>query len=227
MICYTKPKVVIFVKMKAVIFDMDGTLLDTQKICIPAWEEVGRQQGIEGMGDDIFSVCGMNETGWTAFISQKYPNLDIPRFKQEMRAYIIQNGVVRFKDGAQELLDFLKEKGIKMAIASGSSRETIYHHLNEVNALDYFNAVVGGRDVENGKPAPDIFLKAAEHLGVSPETCFIFEDSANGIRAGYAAGMKCIGVPDIVPFDSETKKLMFKEFGSLSDAIELFKQYLA
>ena len=212
--------------MFSVIFDMDGTLLDTQKICIPAWEDSGRRQGIVGMGNDIVSVCGMNETGWTEFLNTKYPNLDIARFKQEMRDYIIQNGVVKFKEGAKELLDFLKSNNIKLAIASGSSKETIYHHLGKVDSLDKFDVIVGGRDVENGKPAPDIFLKAAELLGAPPEKCFVFEDSANGIIAGYKAGMKCIGIPDIVPFDSKIKKLMFKELSSLSQAIPIFEEYI-
>ena len=85
---------------------------------------------------------------------------------------------------------------------------------------------MGGHDVQNGKPAPDIFLLAAEKLGVAPESCFVFEDSANGIRAGHSAGMKCIGVPDIVPFSDDIKKLMLAELGSLSEAIELLKPYI-
>lgn len=221
-ICYTVKR---GENMFSVIFDMDGTLLDTQKICIPAWEDSGIRQGIVGVGNDVVSVCGMNETGWTNFLSEKYPNLDIPRFKQEMREYIIRNGVVRFKEGAGELLDYLKDNNIKIAIASGSSKETIHHHLSKVDALNKFDAIVGGRDVKNGKPSPDIFLKAAELLYTPPENCFVLEDSANGIIAGHKAGMKCIGIPDVVAFDSKIKKLMFKELSSLSQAISIFEEY--
>lgn len=210
--------------MFSVIFDMDGTLLDTQRICIPAWEYSGRLQGVDGLGEIVRRICGMNEIGWTAYLEQNYPELDIAAFKAEMRDYIIKNGKVLFKKGAKELLDYLKQRGIKCAIASGSSRKTIEHHLNEVNATKYFEAAVGGIDVKNGKPAPDIFLLAAEKLGANPCDCFVFEDSPNGIQAGFNAGMKCIGVPDIVTFSDDTKKMMFAELTSLDQAIELFEE---
>ena len=208
--------------MFSVIFDMDGTLLDTQKICIPAWEYCGNLQGIKGMGEHIYNVCGMNETGWTSYLVDNFPTLDIPKFKTDTRAYILGNGKVEFKKGAKELLEYLKSRGVKMAIASGSSIQSINHHLNEVGATEYFSAVAGSHDVLNGKPAPDVFLLAAERLGVLPSDCFIFEDSANGIRAGFAAGMKCIGVPDLVDFDDEIGELLFAKLESLDEAIKLF-----
>ena len=89
---------------------------------------------------------------------------------------------------------------------------------------DVFDVIVGGKDVENGKPAPDIFLLAAQKLGVNPEDCFVIEDSENGIRAGAAAGMKCIGIPDIVSFSEEVKALMAAQFSSLDEAIGLFEK---
>ena len=210
--------------MFSVIFDMDGTLLDTQRICIPAWEHSGKLQGVNGLGEVVRRICGMNEIGWTAYLQEHFPTLDIVAFKAEMREYIIKNGTVRFKDGAKELLEYLKSKGIKCAIASGSSRKTIEQHLNEVNATHYFEAAVGGIDVKNGKPAPDIFLLAAEKLGANPCDCFVFEDSPNGMKAGFNAGMKCIGVPDIVTFSDDTKKMMFAELTSLDQAIEIFEK---
>ncbi len=208
--------------MFSVIFDMDGTLLDTQKICVPAWEYGGKLQGITGIGEHIYNVCGMNETGWTAYLTEHFPTLDIPKFKHDVRAYILENGKVRFKKGAKELLDYLKSRGVKMAIASGSSMQSIEHHLNEVGATEYFDAIAGSHDVLNGKPAPDVFLLAAKRLGVNPSDCFIFEDSANGIKAGYAAGMKCIGVPDLVDFEAKINKLLYAKLESLDEAIALF-----
>lgn len=212
--------------MFSVIFDMDGTLLDTQRTFVPAWDYAGELQGVHDMGKCVFDVCGMNETGWTNYLVTHFPKLDLPAFKSDMREYIIKHGKVEFKSGAAELLEFLKVNSIKIAIASGSSTESVRHHLTEVGALDRFDVIVGGRDVKQGKPAPDIFLRAAKLLGVKPEDCFVFEDSANGIRAGYSAGMKCIGVPDMIPFDDDTKKLMFAELGSLFEAIDLFKTYM-
>ena len=212
--------------MFSVIFDMDGTLLDTQSICVPAWEYAGRMQGITGVGDAIADVCGMNEIGWTAYLEQNYGNMDIELFKKTMRDYMIENGKVVYKKGAEALISFLKENGVMLALASGSSHASINHHLKEVGANDIFSVIVGGKDVENGKPAPDIFLLAAEKLGVDPKECFVIEDSANGIRAGHSAGMKCIGIPDVAPFSDEVKALMTAHLSSLDEAIEIFKKML-
>ena len=212
--------------MFSVIFDMDGTLLDTQRICIPAWDYAGDKQSIEAMGSHIPYVCGMNELGWSSYLEDNFPGLDIITFKKDMREYININLKVKFMKGAPELMKFLKNKNIKMALASGSSMGSIVHHLTEVDALDSFDVIVSGKEVEHGKPAPDIFLLTAERLGVPPEECFVFEDSANGVKAAHAAGMKCIGIPDVVEFSEDVKKLMFAELSSLDEAIEVFKKEL-
>lgn len=211
-------------QMFSVIFDMDGTLLDTQRICVPAWEYAGKKQGILGMGNCIADVCGMNEIGSTAYLKQNFSELDIELFRKNVREYILENGKVIYKKGAEALISFLKENGIRLALASGSSHESINHHLNEVGATDVFDVIVGGKDVENGKPAPDIFLLAAQKLGTKPKDCFVLEDSENGIRAGHAAGMKCIGIPDVVPFSKEVRGLMTAHLSSLDEAIEIFKK---
>jgi len=213
-------------KMFSVIFDMDGTLLDTQKICIPAWEYGGRNQNIVGMGEYIQAVCGMNRAGWTKYITDRHPDLDTERFNREVASYISENLHVRFKRGGRELLDHLKANGVKIAIASGSSRSTISHHLGEVGAADDFDAIVGGMDVERGKPEPDIFLLAAEKLGVDPRDCFVFEDSANGVRAGYRAGMRVIGIKDIAEFPEDAKRLMWRELADMSEAIPIFDEII-
>ena len=212
--------------MFSVIFDMDGTLLDTQRIAITAWEYAGKIQGYVGVGELVYDLCGANEKTWTKHLLDNYPNIDVVTFKKDVREYIIKNGVVKYMSGAQELLEFLKRHNIKMAIASGSSRESIFHHLNEVGATHYFQAVVGGKDVENGKPEPDVFFKAAELIGANPQDCFVFEDSPQGIIAGYKAGMKCIGVPDIAVFDQEIKEMEYAEIKSLDEAIEMFTKLI-
>ncbi len=210
----------------AVIFDMDGTLLDTQRICIPAWEYAGRLQGICGAGDDIPHVCGMNPAGWMGYLRRKYPTLDAERFRVDSRAYIAEHLTVRYKKGAPPLLDFLKENAIPLALASGSSRASVTHHIEAVHAEAYFSAFVYGDEPILGKPAPDIFLAAAERLHLPPERCFVFEDSENGIRAAFAAGMKPIGIPDVAPFSPDTKELLYAELKSLDEAIPLLEALL-
>lgn len=209
--------------MFSVIFDMDGTLLDTQRIFIYAWDYAGDLQGVKNMGRCIPDVCGTNEAGSRKYLADNFPSIDVIKFRSDMREYIAKNLVVRFKKGAKELLEFLKQNNIKFAIASGTSRPSVMHHLNELGIADDFAEIVCGDDVENGKPAPDIFLLTAKKLGVNPEDCFVFEDSENGIRAGYSAGMKTFGIEDIVPFKEDVKKLMFKQLNSLDEAIEIFE----
>ncbi len=210
--------------MYSVIFDMDGTLLDTQKICIPAWEYAGKLQGIDGLGEEVKKVCGMNKKGWSEYLSKNFPSLDVDRFNLQMREYIVENQVVRYKKGAEELLEFLKENDIKIGLASGSSRMSVDHHIKEVSAEKYFCATVCGAEVVNGKPAPDIFLRTAELMGVNHRECIVFEDSANGVRSAVAAGMRCIGVPDIAEFGDDIKQLLYKHLDSLDEAIEILSK---
>jgi HAD superfamily hydrolase (TIGR01509 family) len=206
-----------------IIFDMDGTLLDTQKIYMPAWKWAGEIQGFSDMDKTALLMCGTNEVGSTKYLKDHFPTLDIVKFKEDAEAYVNENLTIRYKEGVKETLDFLKEKGIKLGLASGTSREKAIKRLNFVNALDYFDVIVCGNEIENGKPAPDIFLKAANLLGAKPEECIVFEDSDNGIKSGYNAGMKVIGIPDVKPFSEEIKSMLYAEFDTMDKAIELFK----
>lgn len=212
--------------MISVIFDMDGTLLDTQRIVIPAWDTAGTRQGFENVGAHIRYVCGMNETGWSKYLEENFHGLDLVQFKKDVRDYIDKNLKVRFKPGAEKLLDFLDAHGIKYAIASGSSVKSIEHHLNEIGERERFGVLAGGKEVENGKPSPDVFLLAAERLDARPEDCFVFEDSKNGVLAGVAAGMRTFGIADVAPFDDDVKKVMFRELKTLDQAIEILEQFI-
>ena len=212
--------------MFSVIFDMDGTLLDTQKICIPAWDWAGERQGFKNVGECIHDVLGTNLVGWSNYLRKKYPTMDVDLFNAEFREYSTKNLQVRYQPGAEKLLNFLKQNGIKLALATGSSIETIERYLKTVGATNVFDVIVPGTAVTNGKPAPDIFLLAAQKLGVNPADCYVLEDSPYGIIAGYNAGMKCIGIPDVVHFNAETKALLTAEFSDLSEAIPFFESLL-
>jgi len=210
----------------SVIFDMDGTLLDTQKISIPAWNYAGQIQGFNNMGSPLKYVCGMNEVSCAKYIMANFKSIDILKFRDDVKKYVAENLVVRYKDGVKELLDFLIKNGIKIGLATGTARPIVLSHLEKVNATGYFSAIVCGDEIENGKPAPDIFLKTANLLGENPQNCFVFEDSPNGIKAADNAGMKCFGIPDTAEFDDEIRGLMFKELSSADKAIEILKNYL-
>ncbi len=212
--------------MFSVIFDMDGTLLDTQRICITAWDWAGERQDFNNVGRCIPDVCGKNAVGWTKYLKDNFPTMDVERFSKDAREYIVEHLVVKYKTGGEELLKFLKANKVKMAIASGSSRESIEHHLNAVGGTNFFDVIVPGTAVENGKPAPDIFLLAAQKMGVDPKDCYVLEDSPNGIIAGHSAGMNCIGIPDIVEFNAETKALLTAEFLNMKEALNFFEKMI-
>ncbi|MEE0840110.1 MAG: HAD family phosphatase [Acutalibacteraceae bacterium] len=212
--------------MFSVIFDMDGTLLDSQRIYIPAWEYAGKLQGIEGMGAHALNNFGTNDEGSKKYLEENFPQLDVPLFKKQYDEYAIENGTVSLKKGVMETLNFLESNGIKIGLASGTKKSLATTRLEKVNILEFFDVVVFGDEVKNGKPAPDIFLKTASLIGAKPEECIVFEDSPNGIKAANKAGMKCIGIPDIVEFDSKIKSILFAEYTSMDKAIELLKEMI-
>lgn len=211
--------------MFSVIFDMDGTLLDSQRICIPAWEYAGRKQGIPDLGSHVKKVCGMNEAGCAEYIAEHFPAINLKLFRQDEHKYVAEHETAELMPGATELLTFLKGKNIKMAIASGTNTDIVVSKLKKSDVLQYFDAVVGGDMVTNGKPAPDVFLLAAEKIGAEPGNCFVFEDSPNGIRAAYNAGMKCFGIPDIAEFNDEIRSFLFAQLKNLAYAIPILKEF--
>lgn len=211
--------------MFGVVFDMDGTLLDTQKVFIPAFDYASKLQNIKLQPNCLIDVCGMNDAGRREYMLKNYPGIDTEKFDKDIFEYAAEHKVVKFKKGAMELLKFLKENGIKTAVASGSYTKDVVNNLSKLDATEYFDVLIGGEQVENGKPFPDIYLLAAKMLGIKSCDCFAFEDSPNGIRAASSAGMKCFGIEDVAPFDNEIKKVMYKELSSLDEAIDIFKKY--
>ena len=210
--------------MFSVIFDMDGTLLDTQRVCIPAWEWSGKNQGVEGCGEHVRFLVGKNEETVRKYIAENFPTFDIDRFRKDSKDYSQKYGSKDYKKGALELLEYLRNRRIRMAIASGSTTEVVKELMINVGGLDYFETLVGGEETVNCKPHPEVFLKAAERLGVNPKDCIVFEDSPYGIEAAKRAGMRVIGIPDIVKFDDKTKAKCFKVLNSLDEAIKIFEE---
>lgn len=192
--------------IRAVIFDMDGLLTDSEVIGVTVMQECGRKQGYELDRQVILQTIGSTNTACRATYRRYYPGLDGERLFEDFKEAMFdlaRAGGIPLKKGAKELLEALKARGIPTAVASSSSLETIQLYLGKCGVLPYFQALIsGGADIAS-KPAPDIFLKAARTLGVPPEACLVLEDSVNGIRAGRAAGMTVCMVPDLFPFTEE------------------------
>ena len=152
------------------------------------------------------------------------PTEEIRAHRTELMGEYIKEHGLEIKKGLFTLLDYLRGKGIKMAVATATPRERTLSYLENIGARDYFSAVVCGDMVETGKPAPDIYLTAAEGLGLPPKECAAFEDSPNGIKAAYAAGCHAIMIPDMTQPDDEIKPMLSAVYESLDMAVEYFER---
>lgn len=197
--------------MKAVVFDMDGVLFDTEKLCMDSWCTIAKEQNIPDM-EVVFPKCiGRNAKDTEMIIYDHYGrDFNYEGFRKIASEwfwnYVEENGLP-VKIGVREILDYLQKEGYAIGLASSTKYSSVMHHLKEAGITDYFSVVVTGDMVEHSKPKPDIYLLACERLGVSPEEAYAIEDSFNGIRAAYAAGMKPIMVPDLLSPDEEMEAL--------------------
>ncbi|PWL71260.1 MAG: HAD family phosphatase [Clostridiales bacterium] len=214
--------------IQAVIFDMDGLMFDTEALSKKSWLVVGREMKLPITDEILHRVIGMNaarvEQECMAYFG---PDFDYHRFRALAADYMSrsfdENGVP-VKRGLRELLAFLRKNRYKTAVASSSSRATVEHHLKATGLESYFDTLVCGDMVKQSKPAPDIFLKAAEALGVKPQNCLVLEDSANGIRAAHAAGIPVIMVPDLIEPTNELRQLAWMVCESLCDVLPVLEQ---
>lgn len=214
-------------RVDGVIFDMDGLILDTEKVSHKCFTDVTKKYGYEMDKDFYCTLIGRNLKGIRELFEQKYGK-DFPfdKIYEEkidiMMDFIDKNGV-ELKKGVLELLEYLAVKNYKIALATSTKRERATILLDKVGIREKFMASVCGDEVINSKPDPEIFLKAAEKLGVKPENCIVLEDSGAGIEAAYNAGMIPINVPDMKVPDEEMKERAFKICDSLLDVIELLE----
>jgi HAD superfamily hydrolase (TIGR01509 family) len=187
-------------KVSAVVFDMDGLMLDTERIALVVWRQAAADLGF-ALDDEVAERMVGRTSATNRLMLQmhfgesfSYDELWALADSRYLEA-LNRDGVPR-KDGLVELLDFLAARGIPRAVATSTSPDLARHKLERAGVVQYFDIVVGGTDVERGKPAPDIFLRAAERLGKLPVECVALEDSGPGIFAASTAGMVTILIPD-------------------------------
>lgn len=206
---------------RGAIFDMDGTLFDTEKLYRQAWLDVAEELGLEKNYDLPAAMSGTNLGEESCRIVKRfYPDIDatayIGRVLEEVR--ICGEKKLELKTGVVEILEFFKAENIPMAVASAAPVNVIEKNLTRTNLRGFFKVLTGGDMISNGKPAPDIFLFAAKELNLEPRDCYIFEDSLNGIRAAAASGGVAIMIPDQVQPTEEIKKICAAIYPSLLEA---------
>ena len=197
--------------IKAVIFDVDGTLLDTERIYMQAWKDAAAELGYVMPDSVLQKTRAVNAKDAARIFETEIGNGFSYAKTRPIRVQIAEEIIARespiLKSGVVELLDFLEVKGIRLAVASSTNTQTTKEHLAASGIADRFPVIVGGDQIANGKPHPDIFLRAAMLLGEAPENCIVVEDSPAGIRAGSAAGMHTVLVPDQAAITQETIEL--------------------
>jgi HAD superfamily hydrolase (TIGR01509 family) len=212
----------------AVLFDMDGLVLDTEKLYTRFWQEAANALGYPMTREQALGMRSLNRGAGLAKMQSYFgPAVDYDLIRNKrielMDAFVEQEGVT-LKPGIHELLAFLKERGIKTAIATSSPIERTMLYLGSVGLQCSFDELVSGYMVEKGKPEPDIYLYAAEKLGVSPCNCMVLEDSPAGIVAAYRAGCLPVMIPDQDEPEEETEKLLYAKAESLTKVISLLTE---
>lgn len=212
---------------RAVIFDMDGVIFDSERAVYNGWMELAAKYNLKDIEMIYMKCIGVNSV-MSRQIFMDYYGEDFPydeynaeQSKNYHEKY--DNGRLPMKPGIKELLICLKEKQYKIAIASSTRTELVEKQIKDAGLREYFDVIVGGDMVERSKPEPDIFLKAAELLDALPEMVYVIEDSYNGIRAAFAGAMIPIMVPDMLEPDSEMKekaKYIFKDLHEVQKNFE-------
>lgn len=207
-------------KIKAIIFDMDGVIFDTEMIYLKVWSDVFEKYGYQMTKEIYASVLGTGrENVKKVFLNHFGSDLpidDMYREKDENLTKEIEKGVP-LKLGILEILEYLKENNFRIALATSAISKRAFKQLKQANIESFFNAVVCRDEVRETKPNPDIFLKAADKLMVRPEECIVIEDSSAGIEAAFKAGMLPIHVVDLKEADEKILSNSYKSFNNLNE----------
>lgn len=202
--------------IKAVVFDMDGILLDTESMSDRTWVKAAGEMGIEDIGPALDICRGSNSEKITDRLNELFgsvPGFSGTKFLERTRELFHELEVtegIPLMAGAVEILSYLKEKGYPLGLASSTRGETVRRQLTNAGLIGFFDVIITGDMVKKSKPDPEIYLTACSRLGFAPEECAGIEDSLNGVRSTAAAGMKAVMVPDMVQPSEEIRQLLYR-----------------
>lgn len=214
--------------IRAVIFDMDGTLLDSERIGIKAWQYVIDKYSLPFDLSLPYRSIGLNYHSMkTLFLSELGEDYPFDKYwgyaKQYFAEYEDKNGIP-VKPGFDELCTYLKANKVGMYVATSTYHSSAAKELEHSGILGYFDGIIGGDEITRGKPDPEIFITAAEKTGFDKSECLIVEDSSNGLRAGIASGIRTVFIKDIVDVPSEIADKVFARCDDLSGVIGIISQ---
>ena len=215
-------------KIEALLFDMDGLLIDSERVVQRAWEAAGEEMGYSHLGSHIYHTLGMNRASrdryFEEMVDPQFPHEEFARRNGRVFYEIVEKEGIGVKTGARELLEYGKSHGYKLAVATSSRRGYAEKILTDAGIYQYFDGMISGDMVEHSKPDPEIYLKASALIGVEPEYCMALEDAPAGIRSAYAAGMIPVLIPDLLKPPEEVKKLAHRTYETLHQVIALLEQ---
>lgn len=214
----------------AVLFDMDGLMLDTERLAHRAWTQAMMERGYTLDESAYLRLIGRTIADVQSILSEVFGD-SIPYAEIYARRRVLYDAEiaakgVAIKPGLLELLDFLEEHKVPKAVASSTHRAGVVMKLTLAGVADRFPVLVGGDQVERGKPEPDLFLEAARQLGFAPRNCLVLEDSEAGILAAHRAGMLPVMVPDMKQPDADTDRMAYRVVPSLHEVIPLVETFL-
>lgn len=212
-------------EVKGVLFDMDGVVLDTEKLYARFWAEAAHALGYPMTYEQALGMRSLNNEAGQAKLESYFGtgvSRSVMRDKRVelMDAYVAEYGV-EAKPGIHELLDELRGKGIRCAIATSSPKDRAVEYLSKLGLADKLDCICSGHEVAHGKPEPDIYLHAAACIGIPPENCLAIEDSPAGILSAHRAGCMPVLVPDLDGSDEKMRKILFAEADTLTELLEL------
>lgn len=215
-------------KIRAVIFDMDGLLLDTEKLLVKFWVQAANEAGFPMTRENALAIRSLHRKFAIPYLQglfgEEFDYVKIRSRRMELMKEYLSDHSLELKDGAKELLCFLRENKIMTAVATATDYERTQDYLRRVGIFEYFDKIVCATMVEQGKPRPDIYIFAANQLGLEPSECIALEDSPNGVRSAADAGCKTIMVPDLTEPDDELSRLIYARADSLREVIDIIKR---
>ncbi len=213
--------------IRAVIFDMDGLILDTEKLLVRFWVQAANEMGFPMTRENALYLRSLHRSYAIPYLKERFGEefdyLKVRGRRMELMREYLSDNPLELKPGAVELLDHLNKRGIPAAVCTATDYERASDYLAQVGIFDRFDKIICAAMVKRGKPSPDIYLYAAEQLGLPTGECMALEDSPNGVRSAAGAGCVTVMVPDLTQPDAELLELIDEKADSLADVIGILE----
>lgn len=211
--------------IKAFLFDLDGTIIDSEKYYRKCWYEALNHFGFKMSFDEAIIMRSFGKPFVIDYLHKRFGEtcdyFEVRKYRDELMKKYIEGDYIGLKDGVIDALNYLKNKNVIVAMVTASEIKKTEKFLKKLDIYDYFSNIITTEKVEKGKPAPDVYIYACKELGLDPTDCVAIEDSPNGVASAYGAGVRVIMVPDQTEPDIETSKKLFKKFDRIDEIKKL------